>query len=88
MCPGQQLLAYAGLSPDEIAGLDPLKWKPNESLNPGALEFMRQINRSGLGPQPRFKVMQLVTQHQALFASGDEIRPGPGGDATGLRPER
>lgn len=68
MRPGQQLLAYAGLSADEIASLEPLSWRPNESLNPGALEFMRQINRAGLGPQPRMKVMQLVVQNQALFA--------------------
>ena len=81
MRPGQQLLAQAGLSAEEIAGLAPLSGRPNESLNPGALEFMRQINRVGLAPKPRMKVMQLVTQHQALFASGDEIRTGHGGPA-------
>ena len=68
MRPGQQLLGYASLSPDEIAALDPLTWRSNESLNAGALEFMRQINRIGLARQPRAKVMQLVSEHQALFA--------------------
>ncbi len=68
MRPGQQLLAWAGLTPEEIAGLSPLTYKPNESLNPGSLEFMRQINRIGLAPAPRMKVMQLVTRNQALFA--------------------
>ena len=68
MRPGQQLLAQAGLSAEEIAGLAPLSGRPNESLNPGALEFMRQINRAGLAPKPRTKVMRLVTQNQALFA--------------------
>ena len=81
MRPGQQLLAQTGLSAQEIAALTPLSGRPNESLNPGALEFMRQINRVGLAPKPRMKVMQLVTQHQALFASGDEIRTGHGGPA-------
>ena len=79
MRPGQQLLAYAGLSGDEIAGLDPLTWKSNESLNDGSLEFMRQINRAGLAPQPRLKVMQTVMQNQALFAptlAGTEDTPG------------
>ncbi len=79
MRPGQQLLAYAGLSPGEIAALDPLAHRPNESLNPGSLEFMRQINRAGLGPQPRMKVMQTVIQNQALFAptlAGTDEPPG------------
>jgi len=68
MRPGQQLLTWAGLSGDEIAALEPLASRPNESLNPGALEFMRQINRVGLAPTPRTKVMHLVTRQQALFA--------------------
>ena len=68
MRPAQQLLAYAGLGEDEIASLTPLTWRSNQSLNAGSLEFMRQINIVGLAPQPRMKVMQAVTQNQALFA--------------------
>lgn len=78
MRPGQQLLAYAGLGADEIAALEPLAWKSNESLNAGSLEFMRQINRVGLAPQPRMKVMQLVVQNQALFApAGADAQEAP-----------
>lgn len=79
MRPGQQLLACAGLTADEIAALAPLTARANESLNAGSLEFMRQINRVGLAPQPRMKVMRLVTQNQALFApnpTGAETAPG------------
>lgn len=78
MRPGRQLLAHAGLAPDEIAALAPLQQRANESLNPGSLEFMRQLNRVGLAAKPRTKVMQLVTRNQALFAptlAGAEI-PG------------
>ncbi|HCQ65823.1 MAG TPA: hypothetical protein DIU07_12030 [Rhodobacteraceae bacterium] len=80
MRPGQQLLAHAGLSFAEIAALDPLTWRANQSLNPGALEFMRQINRVGLAPKPRTKVMQLVTQNQALFAPSLAEAPDAPGD--------
>lgn len=80
MRPGQQLLAWAGLSSGEIAALEPLASKPNESLNPGSLEFMRQINRVGLAPTPRTKVMQLVTRQQALFAPSLAEAPDAPGD--------
>jgi hypothetical protein len=66
--PGQQLLRFAGLSEAQIAALSPLAWQPNQSLNPGALEFMRQANAANLGPQARNKVMQIVIDNQALFA--------------------
>lgn len=69
MRPGQQLLRYAGLGDDEIAALAPLTWRSNQSLNPGALEFMRRVNAAGLGPQPRMKVMKIVIDNPALFAS-------------------
>ncbi|MEZ5769102.1 MAG: hypothetical protein R3D80_16610 [Paracoccaceae bacterium] len=78
MRPGRQLLAHAGLDADEIDALAPLQQRANESLNPGSLEFMRQLNRVGLAAKPRTKVMQLVTRNQALFAptlAGAEI-PG------------
>lgn len=67
--PGQQLLAHAGLPPAALAALAPLSWRPNESLNPGSLEFARRLNALELAPAPRRKVMQLVAQNQALFAA-------------------
>ncbi len=104
MRPGQQLLAYAGLTQSEIAALEPLTRKPNESLNPGALEFMRQINRVGMAPNPRMKVMQLVVKNQALFAPApadavnddiaaagvwqDKTRPEWSSETRGIEPER
>lgn len=66
--PGQQLLALAGLDPDTRAALIPITHRPNESLRPGALEFMRRINEIGLGPGARMKVMKLVVNNPALFA--------------------
>ena len=99
MRPGRQLLAHAGLGEDEISALEPLTWRSNESLNAGALEFMRQVNRIGLAGQPRLKVMQIVMQNQALFApgsaaaqdvsGGSEMTIGQGGPAArGNGPER
>jgi len=78
MRPGQQLLRYAGLTEAQIAALSPLTWRSNQSLNPGALEFMRQVNAAGLAPQPRNKVMQIVMDNQALFAPD---APGQGSPA-------
>ena len=66
--PGQQLLRYAGLDDDTLAALAALTWRANQSLNPGSLEFMRQLNATGIGPGPRMKVMKLVMNNQALFA--------------------
>jgi hypothetical protein len=66
--PGAQLLRLCGMSADEIAALDPVPGKRNESLNTGALEFMRLINMAGLTPPARTKVAQLVARNQSLFA--------------------
>jgi len=77
MRPGQQILAYAGFAKDQIAALSPLTWRSNQSLGPGALEFMRQINAAGLGPKPRMKVMNLVIKNPSLFTTdlpGNEPR--------------
>ncbi len=68
MRPGQQLLRFAGLTEAQIAALSPLGWRSNQSLNPGALEFMRRVNGAGLEARPRQKVMQIVMENQALFA--------------------
>ncbi|GKY86164.1 hypothetical protein [Sinisalibacter aestuarii] len=66
--PGQQLLTLAGLDAATLAALDPIAHRPNESLAPGALEFMRLVNETGLAPGPRMKVMRLVMNNPALFA--------------------
>lgn len=67
--PGQQLLALAGLDPATLARLAPIRHRPNESLAPGALEFMRLINKAGLGRTARWKVMQVVANNPALFSN-------------------
>jgi hypothetical protein len=72
--PGQQLLRFAGLTQAQITALSPLTWRSNQSLNPGALEFMRRVNAADLGPQPRRKVMQIVIDNPGLFAPD---APGP-----------
>ncbi|WP_204113528.1 hypothetical protein [Shimia biformata] len=71
--PGQQLLRLAGLSEAEIATLDPVPGRRNESLNPGALEFMRQMNGLGLGRPARRQVAALIKKNPALFA--EDIHP-------------
>lgn len=67
--PGAQLLHYAGLNARDIAALKPLSRRPNQSLNDGSLEFMRQLNASELPAGTRGAVAKLVTQNQALFAA-------------------
>lgn len=67
--PGQQILALAGLSPAQIAGLAPHNRRRNESLNAGSLEFMRLINDLGLKPLARRKVAEVVVRNQGLFVS-------------------
>lgn len=67
--PGQALLALAGLDPAVLAALEPIRYRPNESLGPGALEFMRLINKASLGPGARWKVMQTVVNNPTLFTS-------------------
>lgn len=67
--PGTQLLRHAGLSDDEIAELTPGPRRANQSLNPGALEFMRQINGLSLDPPIRRKLADLVVANQTLFVT-------------------
>jgi hypothetical protein len=71
--PGQQLLALAGLDAATLAGLTPITHRPNESLAPGALEFMRRVNMAGLGPAARRKVMEIVVSNPALFAPAPQM---------------
>ncbi|MEZ5716091.1 MAG: hypothetical protein R3D85_13535 [Paracoccaceae bacterium] len=76
--PGSQLLALAGLSPEEIAALVPQTTRRNESLNFGALEFLRLLNTLDLRPKQRRSVAQIVERNQQLFtpsAPADAPRP-------------
>ena len=68
--PGAQLLAYAGLQPDEIAALDPLPERRNESLNAGSLEFLRLVNTLGLDRPVRSRLVDLISDNQSVFVSG------------------
>jgi hypothetical protein len=74
--PGQQLLTLAGLDAATLAALDPIRHRPNESLAPGALEFMRLVNETGLAPGARMKVMKLVVDNPALFAPRPAAQAG------------
>ena len=69
--PGGQLLRFAGLSDAQIDALQPLTDRSNQSLNPGALEFVRKLNRMALSPPDRKKVLRLVTTNPSLFAQSD-----------------
>lgn len=68
--PGQQLLHHAGLEGCDLATLSPVSGTRNQSLNAGALEFMRLLNTLDLNRQARTSVARLVTRNQQLFASG------------------
>lgn len=67
--PGRQLLRRAGLGPDEIAALSPVPAPRNQSLNAGALEFVRLLNTLDLDRHARTRVARLVTRNQQLFAA-------------------
>ena len=68
--PGLQLLRHAGLSEDRIAALEPLTGRANQSLNTGALEFMRLVNTLDLERTVRARVADLVTANPTLFVAG------------------
>ncbi|WP_294221407.1 hypothetical protein [uncultured Shimia sp.] len=68
--PGRQLLRFAGLLDAEIDTLEPLAGRSNQSLNPGALEFMRQLNQLALAQPVRKQVAELIKNNQTLFADG------------------
>lgn len=65
--PGQQLLQQAGLSDADIAGLTPITGRSNQSLNAGALEFLRLINALDLDRPARRAVTDMVRRKQSLF---------------------
>lgn len=68
--PGRQLLRFAGLRDAEIDALSPLAGRSNQSLNPGALEFMRQLNELALAQPVRKQVAELIKTNPSLFADG------------------
>jgi hypothetical protein len=72
--PGQQVLRLAGVSEDVLAKLDPIEGRRNESLNPGSLEFMRQMNGLELPRNARRVMAQLIQNSQSLFVADEEIR--------------
>lgn len=67
--PGTQLLRHAGLNAKEVAALALGPRRANQSLNPGALEFLRQVNGLGLDQPVRRKLADLVAANQALFVT-------------------
>jgi len=65
--PGQQLLRLAGVPEDVMSGLVPLTGAHNESLNAGALEFLRLVNGLDLPRPSRRALAELVRKSQELF---------------------
>lgn len=65
--PGRQLLRHAGLTETDIAGLTPITGRSNQSLNAGALEFLRLINALDLDRPARRAVTDMVRRKQSLF---------------------
>jgi len=69
--PGAQLLQHVGCPEDALGAMTFKPARLNQSLNAGALEFMRQINAQHLDRVARRKVAQLVRDNQALFKTVD-----------------
>jgi hypothetical protein len=68
--PGSQLLRHAGQSGTDLAALTPLGGPANQSLNSGALEFLRLVNGLGLERKARARIADLVSCNTSLFVSG------------------
>lgn len=67
--PGLQLLRAAGVPEAVLSTLVPVAERRNESLNAGALEFMRRVNAAGFAPHVRYRLAQVVMAGQPLFAT-------------------
>lgn len=67
--PAQQLFRHAGLTDADIATLSPIAGKRNQSLNSGALEFLRLINGMGLDRKAHRAITDLIKTQQQLFMS-------------------
>ncbi|MEL6477667.1 MAG: hypothetical protein AAFR17_10090 [Pseudomonadota bacterium] len=65
---GEGLLSRLGLG-DILPELDRPQGRFNQSLGPGALEFLLAANRSGLNPATLAKVRRLVLDNRELFVS-------------------
>jgi hypothetical protein len=68
--PGQQLLRHAGVPAEVLSALSAMDRPANQSLNAGALEFLRLVNGLGLKRPERSRVVHLVSANQSLFAAG------------------
>ncbi|MBE3636682.1 hypothetical protein [Mangrovicoccus algicola] len=64
--PGAGLLRYAGVPSDVVSAME-LPERENESLSPGALDFMLQANRSDLSLESLRTVRALVIGQQDVF---------------------
>lgn len=79
MRPGQQLLRLAGVPDPVVARLKAIKGRRNESLNAGALEFMRRVNADGFAPHIRHRLGLLVAQSGPLFSTSLGLTRDPYG---------
>ena len=70
--PGRQLLDLAGLSADRIAALAPVR-RRNQSLKPGAVEFLRQVNGLDLDTGMRARLVDLVAANPKLFSGREAV---------------
>ena len=66
--PGLQLLRHLGVPEKRLERLDPINGLRNESLNAGALEFMRRANAAGFAPHILTRLGSLVASSQPLFS--------------------
>ncbi|MDJ0822691.1 MAG: hypothetical protein QNJ09_12895 [Paracoccaceae bacterium] len=65
---GRALLMHAGLTAEDLAGLE-RPGRSNESLGPGALQFLLKLNALGLPSKDRRRVARLVEDNPGLFAA-------------------
>lgn len=70
--PGAQMLAFAGLAPDRIATLDPVR-RRNQGLMPGAVEFLRQVNGLDLDIGIRSLLANLAADNPSLFSKREAV---------------
>lgn len=67
--PGLRLLRLCGVPETVLTTLQPVAGRRNESLNSGALEFMRRLNALKLPRAERRKVAKLIQESETLFQS-------------------
>lgn len=69
---GRELLKLAGMTDEDIDGLARVQ-KQNERLPDGAVAFMREINRLGLGPRLERRIRRVVRNTQNAFTDSHEL---------------